>query len=166
MSAHSRWPTAWLVSVVFAVLTSLPAQAAGQTVQVYKRALDQAQRRRLYQVIADSTEAIRLNLKDADAYINRGRAYSEKDEFDRAIRDFTGVIRINPNDVDAYGNRGAAYVEKGEFDQAIGDFTEVIRLNPKEAEPYMYRGDAWRAKCEQANTSADHRQAELLKQKP
>ncbi len=38
--------------------------------------------------IADFSEAIRLDPKDADAYFNRGRAYEKKGETERARADF------------------------------------------------------------------------------
>ena len=46
--------------------------------------------------IADFTEAIRLNPKDAEAYYSRGGAYGEKGDYDKAIADFTEAIRLNP----------------------------------------------------------------------
>ena len=48
--------------------------------------------------IADFTEAIRLNPKDAEAYYNRGCAYGEKGDHDKAITDYTAAIQINPKD--------------------------------------------------------------------
>ena len=46
--------------------------------------------------IADCTEAIRLDPKDAKAYCNRGVAYGSKGEYDKAIADFTEAIRLDP----------------------------------------------------------------------
>ena len=46
--------------------------------------------------IADFTEAIRLDPKDADAYCNRARAYYSKGEYDKAIADYSEAIRLNP----------------------------------------------------------------------
>ena len=56
--------------------------------------------------IADYTEAIRLDPKDAKAYYNRGVAYGEKGERDKAIADFTEAIRLNPKMAWAYIFRG------------------------------------------------------------
>ena len=58
--------------------------------------------------IADFSEAIRLNPKDAVAYNNRGVAYYAKSDLDRAIADFNEAIRLDPKDAIAYNNRGAA----------------------------------------------------------
>jgi tetratricopeptide (TPR) repeat protein len=45
----------------------------------------------------------------ADAFINRGNAYSGKGDLDRAIADFSEAIRLNPRHAVAFYNRGVAY---------------------------------------------------------
>ena len=35
--------------------------------------------------------------KTAEEYLNRGKAYYEKKEYDKAIADFEAALRINPN---------------------------------------------------------------------
>lgn len=72
----------------------------------------------------------------AIAYNNRGIAYREKGEYDRAIADFTQAIKLNPKDVNPYLNRGVAYEKKREYDLAIADYTQAIKLNSKYAYPY------------------------------
>src|SRR5262245_835658 len=42
------------------------------------------------------------------AYVNRGIAYSEKGDQDRAIADFTTAIWINPREVEAYKAEGVS----------------------------------------------------------
>ena len=56
--------------------------------------------------IADYTQAIRLDPKDAEAHFGRGCSYSKKGDHDKAIADFTDAIRLNPKHADAYHNRG------------------------------------------------------------
>jgi tetratricopeptide (TPR) repeat protein len=55
----------------------------------------------------------------AGAFVNRGRAYADKGEPDRAIEDLDQTIRLNPNLAEAFFNRGNAYDSKGQYDRAI-----------------------------------------------
>jgi tetratricopeptide (TPR) repeat protein len=66
----------------------------------------------------------------AIAYNNRGLAYQEKGEVDRAVADFTTAIKFNPNDARVYNNRGVAYEQKGDKEQAIADFRKAFEINP------------------------------------
>jgi tetratricopeptide (TPR) repeat protein len=54
------------------------------------------------------SKAIEINPQDANAYFNRGNAYEEKSDHDRAIAEYSKVIEINPQDANAYFNRGSA----------------------------------------------------------
>ena len=100
-----------------------------------------------------------------DAY-NRGNAYHDKGEFDKAIENYTEAIRLTPESVETYYNRGIAYGKKGEMDKAIEDFTEAIRLNPELAEAYHSRGRAYRYKGDQTKAEADFAKAKELGYEP
>ena len=63
-------------------------------------------------VIERGEEETRKNR--AIAYTNRGTAYYEKGDYDRAIADSTKAIALDPNYAIAYNNRGNAYSRKGE----------------------------------------------------
>ena len=45
----------------------------------------------------------------ATAYINRGIAWNDKEEYDKAIADFNEAIRLDPEDAQAYIDRGDAW---------------------------------------------------------
>ena len=74
------------------------------------------------------------------AYHNRGLAWDNKGEYDKAIADYNQALTINPNYAYAYVNRGDAWNEKGEYDKAIADYNEAIRLDPNFASAYCNRG--------------------------
>ncbi len=78
----------------------------------------------------------------AISHNDRGLAYYDTSDYDRAIQDYTEAIRLNSDLSLAYYNRGLAYAEKGDYDQAIQDFDEVIRLDPKDADAFINRGIA------------------------
>jgi formylglycine-generating enzyme required for sulfatase activity len=76
------------------------------------------------------------------AYFNRGNAYVDKKEYDRAITDYTKAIKINKKFIDAYFSRGLVYEIKELHDEAIKDFTKTIELNPRYEAAYFNRGIA------------------------
>jgi lipoprotein NlpI len=93
------------------------------------------------------------------AYVNRGWAYDEKTDYDRAIADETEAIRLDPKNASAYLYRGWAYDDKDEYDRAIADETEAIRLDPKRAAVYNNRGSAYVDKLDYARAIADFTEA-------
>src|SRR5437016_1925492 len=54
------------------------------------------------QAIADYSEAIRLDPKNADIYSRRGTAYQLKSDYDRAIADYSEAIRLDPKNANIY----------------------------------------------------------------
>ncbi len=84
------------------------------------------------QVIADTTEALRLKPNQA-LYNMRGSAYYDKGEYDIAISDFNDALKIGPPSGTIFHNRGNAWRAKKDFSRAIADYDEAIRLSPKEA---------------------------------
>ena len=64
---------------------------------------------------------IRLDPRNAAAFNNRGSAYDDKRDYDRAIADYGAAIALNPSYAEAFYNRALAlkpdaglrgYVEK------------------------------------------------------
>ena len=76
-------------------------------------------------------------------FVNRGTAYYEKGDYDRAIQDYNEAIRLNPKETLSHVARGDAYKKKGDFDRAIQDFDEAIRLNANYERAYYDRGGAY-----------------------
>jgi tetratricopeptide (TPR) repeat protein len=80
----------------------------------------------------------------AIALTNRGSAYDDKRDEDRAIADHDQAIKIDPTLDLAFNNRANAYGREGEIDRAIADYDEAIRLNPKFSTAYNNRGNTYR----------------------
>lgn len=93
--------------------------------------------------IADYTNAIKLNSEYADAFINRGVAFTVSGKLDTAIDDLNEAIRLNPKSSEAYVQRGNAYKSKRDSERAIADFSEAIRLDPKNINAYIGRGNMY-----------------------
>jgi len=121
------------------------------TIWVHKREYDKA--------IADYTEAIRLDPKNAKLHYMRGSAREDRSEYDQAISDFTEAIRLDPKTEHAYYGRGWDWLIKKEYDKAISDLNVAIRLDPKRKSTYFGRGRAWKAKGEYDKAISDFNEA-------
>jgi len=109
------------------------------------------------------TKAIELSPEDALTYYNRGTAYFNLVEFQKAIDDFTKAIELSPNDTNAYLSRGVVYIVFEEHQKAIDDFANIIKLNPKDAQAYHNRGYAYDGLDEYQKAIDDYTKAIELK---
>ena len=81
--------------------------------------------------------------KLALVYYNRGGAYRNLGQSQRAIQDYDEAIRLNPEFIEAYYSRGSIYDNLGQPHRAIQDYDEAIRLDPNLALAYSNRGLAY-----------------------
>ena len=153
-------------------------KAIAATAKVLERATTNEQKARVYvnighaygekgeydKEIEDDNEALRLDVRNADAYAVRGRAYGAKGDYDKMIADETEAVHIDPTCAKVFTLRGWAYGSKGEHDKEIADYTEAIRLDPKYAEGYSLRADAYKTKFDRKNAIADF--SELIRLTP
>ncbi|MDR3207349.1 MAG: tetratricopeptide repeat protein, partial [Oscillospiraceae bacterium] len=68
----------------------------------------------------DYNKAIELKSNYAKAYFNRGIAYDETHQKEKAIVDYSKAIELKSDYAKAYLNRGIAYGDIGENKKAIG----------------------------------------------
>jgi tetratricopeptide (TPR) repeat protein len=87
--------------------------------------------------------AIKLNPSYADAYNDRGIAYTQLGQYQRAIEEYNEAIRLKPDNVDTYNNRGIVYFNLGQYQRTIKDSNEAIRLKPDNANAYNNRGASY-----------------------
>lgn len=55
------------------------------------------------------------------AYINRGNAHLELQDYDKAISDYSKALELSPDSIDALKNRGLVYEMKGDHINALTD---------------------------------------------
>lgn len=79
-----------------ALLQSGSLTQANRAVAYYNRGQAYATKKDYDRAIADFSDAIRLDPKDAGFYSNRGTAYERKGDNDRAITDFRRALAIDP----------------------------------------------------------------------
>jgi len=86
--------------------------------------------------IADFSSAIKLNAKNADAYLNRGLCREDISEKKSALLDFQKVIKLNPKSGLAYYRSGVLKLDLSSRKSACRDFKKAISLGYTEAEDY------------------------------
>jgi tetratricopeptide (TPR) repeat protein len=109
-------------------------------------------------VIADATEAIRLQPSQA-AFNLRGSAYYDKGDYDIAIADFDDALKLGPPGGTIFHNRGNAWRGKGDYVKAIADYDVSIKSDPKSAFSFQNRGIAKEALGDLDGALADINQA-------
>src|SRR6185437_15416602 len=79
----------------------------------------------------------------AAAFYDRGGAYDDKDQVDRAIQDYSQAIQLRPDYAHALRNRGRDYGRTGDYGRAIADFDHAIQADPSYVDAYENRGYAY-----------------------
>ncbi|MDD3012829.1 MAG: tetratricopeptide repeat protein [Candidatus Gastranaerophilales bacterium] len=67
-------------------------------------------------------------------YINLGKNYYSKSEYELAIQNFDKAISLNPGNYEAYYYLGIIYAEIEKHDHALPAFQKALELNPGHAE--------------------------------
>jgi tetratricopeptide (TPR) repeat protein len=75
----------------------------------------------------------------AIAYNNRGNAYDDKGQSDKALADYDQAIRLSPAFSEAFYNRAFARHRLGQYEQALQDYDRVLFLEPDLASGYFNR---------------------------
>ena len=98
----------------------------------------------------------------AIAYFNRGNAYDDHGDHDRAVEDYTASIKLKADYPDSYFNRAFAYEGMKDYDSAIADYTRVIALVPDYAKAYYGRARVYETKGELKQALAGYEEAAKL----
>lgn len=139
-----------------------PAEAALSAEDYYNRALDHEAAGNRDGAIADYSEALRLNPRDADSHNNLANLLMENGDMLRAMGHYNRAVQNDPTSALHYNNRGLAHyrgVLEPDYALAIADFTEAIRLQPDYDQPYLNRGAAYAALNDYAAAVADYTEA-------
>ena len=93
------------------------------------------------------------------ALINRGVAFRNLGQYQRAIVDYTAALKFAPRDPMIYANRANARRELGELKYAREDANEAIRLDDTRAASFYTRGAVLEKAGEIRNARNDYAQA-------
>jgi len=84
--------------------------------------------------------AISSKQNTAAAYSNRGLAYHDLEQYQKAVKDYNAAIKMDPDNAAAYNNRGNSYYEMDEYQLALKDYNQSLRLKPQYAKAHLNRG--------------------------
>lgn len=128
-------------SIFLIFLLILASSGYSQTEKEYSdRGLVRYLNKDYYGAIADYTNAIDIDPKNAETYCLRGAAKNLLKDYNGAIADYTNAIFYDQNYATAYYFRGNAKDKINDYYGAIADLTKAIFYDPKNATAYYKRG--------------------------
>jgi tetratricopeptide (TPR) repeat protein len=160
-----------IIAMLLASLLAAPAAAAGlDEVQAGNAAFTTGQ----FQIAVEAyTRGIQAGDLDADAlaiaFNNRGVAFGELGDFDRAIRDYGEALRLRPEDKTSIKNlriahvrRGGAAAGRGDMDRALAEYSQAIQVDPNHPLGYLRRGQLLLTRGDTEGALSDLAAAERL----
>ena len=91
------------------------------------------------------TRAVEVDTKDADYYVNRGNAFADNKDYDRAIADYNKAIELDPQNAYAYNSRADTLREAGKPAQGLPDAEKALQLDSNNAEFWDTRAQIFAA---------------------
>jgi tetratricopeptide (TPR) repeat protein len=89
----------------------------------------------------EATPSAACDLKDADAFINRGYDKYIAKDYAGAAADYTCALELDANNINALLGQGGAYYELKQYDKANLSFQMVAKLDPKNGSVYIDLGN-------------------------
>ena len=93
-----------------------------------------------YELIKHYQKIIDKDEKSADAYVNLGFIYLNKEDYDKAIKCFQKIIELEPENPEAYNNMGYVHEKMDMFDSAKKCYEKALELNKKDIEAIINIG--------------------------
>lgn len=97
------------------------------------------------EAIIEFNQAIRLDPKLAEAFLQRAIAHGQRGNIEISRQDALQAIRLSPNLARAYNVLGKTYEQEKQYDVAISNYGKAIELEPKYVAAYNNRGFAYTA---------------------
>ena len=109
--------------------------------------------------IADYSNAIEFDNKNADTYVSRGGAKESKGDLEGAMADYDQALKLDPKNSTAYSGRASVKTTRNDLDGAIADYTRIIEFDPKSSDAYINRGAVFYVKTSWKEALEDFRHA-------
>lgn len=108
------------------------------------------------------TESLELNSENLDAYIYRGGAFGNLQEYQRAEADFKFAIQLDNQNFDAHYGLGAAYLYQKKYRAAIPEFDAAINLDNSSGKAFYARGYCYETLGRNSDAKKDYETARRL----
>ncbi|MFZ0511733.1 MAG: tetratricopeptide repeat protein [Candidatus Nitrosopolaris sp.] len=89
-------------------------------------------------------QAIKIDPKYADAWINKGLAIHNLRKYNEAIESYDKAIEIDPKYADAWNNKGVSLGKLGKYKEAIECCDRAVKIDPNYANAWNNKGIALR----------------------
>lgn len=115
-------------------------QDQGDRIAYYKRGQLYAIKGAFALAGTDFDQAIRLNVRDAEAYNNRCWTRAATGNLQDALHDCNQALQLKPELYDALDSRGLANLKLGHYREAISDYNASLDKNPQSSSSMFGRG--------------------------
>jgi len=89
------------------------------------------------------THVLKIDPRNAIAYLDRGQTYIDAGELDKALADLNMLEELEPENLKIYNNRGIIHFKRGEYEKALNEFNRTLALNPRFQLGYLNRAILW-----------------------
>lgn len=96
-------------------------------------------KQRIQQKMAQYDEAVSLSPMNVRAYLKRGYARFEQQDYQGAIDDYSEIIRLDPNNPIGYANRGRSREKMGNKQGAISDLQVALQMLQAQGDENTYQ---------------------------
>jgi tetratricopeptide (TPR) repeat protein len=122
------------------LVTLVQLDGARPEVKHFRRALALKLRKDFDAANREMARAVSYRPDDAEAYLQRGRLFYEKDQYPQAIAAFDKALELDPRNVEALADRGQARFLNEDAEGALRDYDAALEIDPKFALPYLRAG--------------------------
>lgn len=130
-------------------LSQIPAGAATwvvtQPFNIFK-AQCYSKQGKFKEAIDELNAIIKADAFCTDAWIARGEAFHDREQYLSAVSDFTHAIEESPTNLQAYYDRSLTYFTMKQYNDAMQDIDKALDLEPNNEKSHSLRGDVLTAR--------------------
>lgn len=125
----------------------------------HNRGFAQLQARQYTRALADFSQALQINPRDASAYLGRGVSYARTGSHELAVQELNRAIAIAPGYAEAYAKRCFVRMMQDNPPGALPDCEKAVALNPRHLEALTNRGVVYAALDRVAEAAQSYQRA-------